>query len=65
MLKEHGHEETVRGEREAERRVREMKLEIDRKLTRDKMGYRESLAKICLRKKVMISPMVPPETLMR
>ena len=60
MLREHGHEETVREEREAESRVREIKMEIDRKLTRDKVGYRESLAKLTLRKKVMISPIVPP-----
>ena len=59
MLRERGQEEAVRGGREAERRVREVKMEIDRKLTRDKVGYRESLAKIIMRKKVMISPLVP------
>ena len=69
MLREHGQEEAVRGGREAERRVREVKMEIDRKLTRDKVGYRERLAKIIMRnclykginnaKKVMISPLVP------
>lgn len=59
MLRERGQEEAVRGCREAERRVREVKMEIDRKLTREKAGYRESMAKISMRKKVMISPLVP------
>ena len=57
MLRGCGQEEAVRREREAERRVRAVRMEVDRKIRREKVGYRERMEKIS--KKVLISPIVP------